>query len=204
MYLDVACGTGSLIKELTRIIPGIRAFGIDRSAQMVAVAKSKGVDADCADMSELPGSNLYDLITCTFDSLNYLPDTESLSATFRSIATHLKHQGLFVFDMITPYQVNERAPTFAAKYSRLDGADIVWLNDHQPDIWLTTIIIYRREGELYRRFAERHVSRAFSRETIEEQLETANLEVVHLYGDLDLSAPHTRSKRWYYVVRKSL
>ena len=37
--LDVACGTGLLLKQLLAQVPGIEAYGLDASADMLAQAR---------------------------------------------------------------------------------------------------------------------------------------------------------------------
>jgi ubiquinone/menaquinone biosynthesis C-methylase UbiE len=82
--LDVACGTGALLAHLCERGPGLEAYGVDASADMLARARaalrrSPGVRLERAELGTGATANLpyapgtFDLITCT-NTLHYLPD----------------------------------------------------------------------------------------------------------------------------------
>jgi ubiquinone/menaquinone biosynthesis C-methylase UbiE len=102
--LDLACGTGTLIAALLK--RGHACFGIDRSPEMIAIAEEKvkhysHVDFAIQDMQYLKLQESFDIATCTFDSLNYLTDIESVGNLFISTASALDDGGLFIFDSNT-------------------------------------------------------------------------------------------------------
>ena len=102
--LDLACGTGGLAIELAGY--GHTAHGLDISRQMVALARAKSRDMSSVsfkvqDMACFHTSVKYDLITCTFDSINYLREAASLKEMLRRVAAALEEHGLFIFDSNT-------------------------------------------------------------------------------------------------------
>jgi SAM-dependent methyltransferase len=102
--LDVACGTGVLAISLAS--RGHIVHGIDISSDMVAVAKSKTVNLPnisfkVQDMTRFAVRDEFDLITCTFDSLNYVLNIDDIEVMFIRVASSLKKSGLFVFDSNT-------------------------------------------------------------------------------------------------------
>lgn len=102
--LDIACGTGILAIALAR--QGYFVCGIDISPEMVTIAKAKSsgmanVSFDVEDMTRFHVRGKFDLITCTFDSLNYLLDINDVRAMFRRVTSALRKSGLFVFDSNT-------------------------------------------------------------------------------------------------------
>lgn len=102
--LDLACGTGALAIALAS--RGHSVYGIDISPEMVAIAKSKSVGMpnvsfDVQDMLRFCIQGKFDLITCTFDSLNYLLNIDDIKAMFYRVASTLRGSGLFVFDSNT-------------------------------------------------------------------------------------------------------
>ncbi|MFH1336381.1 MAG: class I SAM-dependent methyltransferase, partial [Candidatus Zixiibacteriota bacterium] len=102
--LDLACGTGTLALELVKRSHAV--FGIDISPQMIAIAKSKcsgfsHVSFEVQDMTQFCADGKFDLITCTFDSVNYLLNTDAVKAMFLRVASALFESGLFVFDSNT-------------------------------------------------------------------------------------------------------
>ena len=102
--LDIACGTGILAISLAS--RGHIVHGIDISPSMVALAQSKsanipGVSFEVQDMTRFIVRGKFDVITCTFDSLNYLLNINDVGAMFVRVALSLKKSGLFVFDSNT-------------------------------------------------------------------------------------------------------
>jgi ubiquinone/menaquinone biosynthesis C-methylase UbiE len=82
--LDVACGTGLLLKRLVELVPGIDIYGIDVSADMLLQARLalpkvssthfKQAQWGSGETVGLPyAPQTFDLITCT-NTLHYLPD----------------------------------------------------------------------------------------------------------------------------------
>src|SRR6266568_610032 len=82
--LDVACGTGLLLKQLLDLVPDIEAYGIDASADMLAQAQALLASRPQVRLEqvELPPSGsaylpyapaTFDLITCT-NALHAMPD----------------------------------------------------------------------------------------------------------------------------------
>lgn len=102
--LDVACGTGILAISLAS--RGHIVHGIDISPSMVALAQSKsanmpGVSFEVQDMTRFIARGEFDIITCTFDSLNYLLNIGDVEAMFACAALALRKSGLFAFDSNT-------------------------------------------------------------------------------------------------------
>lgn len=104
---DVACGTGSFVRYLGRL--GLRRlYGVDRSADMlrIAITKNRGNGARflLQDFHRLRLPLAVDLITCNFDSLNYLLDAGDLLRALRRFHANLAPGGTLIFDMITRQQ----------------------------------------------------------------------------------------------------
>ena len=102
--LDLACGTGTLIIALAK--RGHACLGIDLSPEMIAIAREHAehypdVEFEIQDMQNLQLEKRFDLVTCTFDSLNYLTDMAHLKNMFMSAASVLDSGGLFIFDSNT-------------------------------------------------------------------------------------------------------
>jgi ubiquinone/menaquinone biosynthesis C-methylase UbiE len=104
--LDIACGTGILALALAK--QGYSVQGVDISPEMVALAKVKSsgmanVSFNVGGMTDFKVADEFDLVTCTFDSLNYLITTDELKKMFDCVARSLCKSGLFVFDS-NPHQ----------------------------------------------------------------------------------------------------
>jgi ubiquinone/menaquinone biosynthesis C-methylase UbiE len=79
--LDVGCGTGSLLKELSRSGKELNLYGIDLSPEMINAARVKLKDEKRIELYEksaadLPfESNFFDYVVC-MNSLHHHPDPE--------------------------------------------------------------------------------------------------------------------------------
>ena len=96
--LDLCCGTGLLIAHLDAL--GYRAFGVDESSGMLAIA---GRNAPCAhlqqaDMSGFHWNTRFDAVVCLYNSVNHTRSLDHLRAALANVARHLHPRGLFLFD----------------------------------------------------------------------------------------------------------
>jgi SAM-dependent methyltransferase len=122
---DLCCGTGTTAIELARLLGGKaarrvggehpsadgplqpRIYAVDRSRQMLAVAREKfrragvNVRAIHADMRRFRLPQPVDLITCEFDAINHLARKRELQSVARAVARALRPGGWFVFDANT-------------------------------------------------------------------------------------------------------
>ena len=117
-YLDLACGTGNMTKEIAKYFK--HTWAVDLSYDMLTEAEDKlrgcKIKAKfvCQDISDLDLKSKFDLVTCILDSTNYILDTEKLKNYFVSVYKHLNDKGIFIFD-INSYVV--KICIFFAKYS---------------------------------------------------------------------------------------
>ena len=103
--LDVACGTGILLKELLERVPGIEVSGVDASADMLAQARIalkdqprvqlEQVEVGTGETANLPyAKETFDLITCT----NALHDMPEPVATLSGLRRLLAPEGQLVVE----------------------------------------------------------------------------------------------------------
>jgi ubiquinone/menaquinone biosynthesis C-methylase UbiE len=78
--LDVGCGTGAFLEAVVTAHPGVRALGIDLSAEMLGVARERLRDAaklQIGDAEHLPLTDGdVDLVVCV-DSLHHYPHPQT-------------------------------------------------------------------------------------------------------------------------------
>ena len=109
--LDVACGTGLLLKQLLAQVPGIEAYALDASAVMLAQARvalqdQPHVHLECMQIRKGMASNLpyaqkhFDLITCT----NALHDIPEAVALLSGLGRLLAPGGQLVVEDFAPRQ----------------------------------------------------------------------------------------------------
>jgi SAM-dependent methyltransferase len=99
-HLDLACGTGLALDAFrTR---GWRSTGIDASLAMLQVAQRRVPRVIAGDLRALPLRSKFARITCLYDSLNHMLDSDDLLAAFRSVRGVMSDDSLFLFDMNHP------------------------------------------------------------------------------------------------------
>lgn len=100
--MDLACGTGSLTRELAQ--RGYEMIGVDLSPEMLAEAAEKNQDVDgippiflCQSMDKLNLYGTIDACVCCLDSVNYVTDPKKLQKAFERVYLFLMPgRGVFV------------------------------------------------------------------------------------------------------------
>lgn len=106
-HLDAGCGTGTLLQFLRQ--GGWDSVGIDISAGMLrALRDARGpLPVAQADLRALPFEHGVDIVTCLFDSLNFLLDDDGLRAAIAGFAAALRPGGIAYFDIVTERMVTD-------------------------------------------------------------------------------------------------
>jgi SAM-dependent methyltransferase len=210
--VDVACGTG--VAAIKFAMAGYRVTGVDRSPQMLAQASRRvskaglqGVALAEADMRDFALDEPADLVTCMYDSLNYLLEEADLLAAFRSAATALRDGGLYIFDMNTVFGLAEGWGS--RDFIRWDHDDCFivcrscW--DYERSINTLTLHGFTRQGKHWERFTETHVQRGYPVATIQALLERAGLTVLTVcdFFTQDAAKPGPKTNRVLVVAQKT-
>ncbi|MED1563350.1 methyltransferase [Alkalihalobacillus alcalophilus ATCC 27647 = CGMCC 1.3604] len=206
--LDVGCGTGELLIRFLKA--GAVATGVDLSTEMLMVAKEKAEKMNLnpllieQDMSTMDKLGEYHVVTVFCDSLNYLQEEEEVKKTFASIYRQLKADGLFLFDVHSPYKVNHvyLQQTFADA-----GEDISYIwNSFSGEVQNSvehelTFFVLTEDGK-YDRFEELHKQRTYDWQTYQKWLVQTGFVVEQITADFDESAPTDKSERIFFKARK--
>jgi len=96
--LDIGCGTG---KHLSGFPESVLKCGVDRSAAMIAEARTKSI-SNCLffenDIAEFRIPNRFDLVYSLFHVLSYQTTATAVKEMLRAIAHHLTDDGLAILD----------------------------------------------------------------------------------------------------------
>lgn len=207
MILDLACGTGKLTSELAA--RGFDMTGVDISEEMLGVASERAKKAKldilflCQSMCKLDLYGTYDAVYCCFDSLNYLTRAHELSECFHLVHNYLNPDGIFIFDMNTPYKF-EKIYADNSYILEADKLFCAWQNYYNPknkmcDFYLS--FFEETENGLYKRSDEVQRERCYSQKAILKALKETNLELIEIVGE-DRSSPATDTDgRHYYIVK---
>ncbi|MGN0145127.1 MAG: class I SAM-dependent DNA methyltransferase [Clostridium sp.] len=205
-YLDLACGTGNVAVRVCKDFKNT--FAVDLSDDMLNVAfekfKANRVRAKviCQDMCELSLNHKFDLISCVLDSTNYITEDEDLHAYFSRVYDHLKDDGLFIFDINSYYKLSEVLGNNIYTYSTED-IFYTWENTFEDDIlnMFLTFFVKNKE-DLYERFEEEHIERAYTEEDIEQALNQCNFKLAGKFDGYSQNPVHNHSERILYIVKK--
>jgi ubiquinone/menaquinone biosynthesis C-methylase UbiE len=197
--LDIACGTGILAISLAK--RGHIVHGIDISPEMVAVAKSKSpkipnVSFGVQDMRRFVVRDKFNLITCTFDSLNYVLNIHGVKATFHRVASSLKKSGLFVFDSNTSQQYTTAGS--GSQKRNLGGQSFIqsWTYDPVRKLAMTTFEFTDGSKEVHRQ-------RPYDLSELGPILTSSGLRPVRAWSGFNRSPYDAESARLFCVAKKN-
>lgn len=204
-YLDIACGTGNLTKELSSNFKNT--WAVDLSMEMLTEAEVK-LRAECKkarficqDITSLQLNRRFDLITCCLDSTNYIIDEEQLELYFSGVYKHLKENGIFIFDINSYYKLTEVLGDNIFTYNS-DDVVYVWENSLEDDIVNMYLTFFIKQDELYKRFDEEHEERAYKEETIEYYLKKVGFSVIKRLDNYEYKDVKENTERIVYVLKK--
>lgn len=219
LLLDLACGTGSMTLELAA--RGYDMIGVDGSADMLAAAFERaGGRPDILflqqDMRSFELYGTVGAVTCCLDSLNYLLSPADLAKCFATVHNYLDPDGLFLFDMNTPYKFREiygsRAYVLEDELVWDEGTETEeraavycgWQNLYDPETAICDFDLSLFEelpNGSYRRSDEHQQERCYTMEEITEALQASRLELLGVWSDYAFSAPDAQTERWYFAAR---
>lgn len=208
--LDVACGTASSTIPFAK--RGYRMVGVDRSRDMLAIAKAKaaasGLEIEFAqqDMRHLEPAKLktakaFDLVICLYDSLNYITDPRELEAALPGFLAAVRPGGLFVFDVNAARRLSLMTET--SLFLEGPGWSFIERNEYDPASYMWRIEVtgfLRSRGNLYRRFREVHRERSYSEKEMRAMLKRAGFETLAAYSAFGFEPADAESARIYFVA----
>lgn len=200
--IDLATGTGAAAIEMAA--GGIRVTGFDRSREMLRQARRKAtalglpIDWRIGSMDRFESAEPVDLVTCFYDSINYLLEPELLSECFAAVARSLRPGGWFVFDVNT-------IGRFEADWNRTtqvayEDDDLLCLfrstYDAQTNLSPLLLTVFERDttnSAVWRRWDEEHIERGYPLALLRSQLEAAGfiIEAIQAFNEtvMDIHGP---------------
>ena len=199
-WLDLCCGCGSLLKFVCE--GGFEAVGLDISPHQLKHAKRSAPSARFVhcDVRQLDLPRKFDVITCLFDSLNYLTRKKDIERVFRRARRHLAGDGLFAFDVNTFEGLRDQWCKSTVARSRSRAIIIDTSFNEKRALGRCVITGFIKTGGAYRRFEEEHLERGYRPCEIEGLLSRAGL-AFEKYDGNTLSAAGERSGRLLYLCR---
>ena len=204
--LNLACGTG--VMEPTWAEQGLSVLGIDQSEEMIREALRKterfeDVEFRVGDMRNFNLKQRFDLITCLYDSLNYLTEPSDVQLFFDCVKAHLQPGGAFIFDVATEANILENftSTTYA---ENLEDFAYIWENGYnlKTKICQSDFAFFHRDPQtgLFERRTETHYQRMYTTRDLTRWLRKSGLSVIASYDGVTLEPIHSGSDRIHFVV----
>jgi ubiquinone/menaquinone biosynthesis C-methylase UbiE len=208
--LDLACGEGTFAVAMANM--GLRVTGVDLSPDMLEIARQRAATEGVRvrflhqDMRFLRLRGRFDLVTCWFDSLNYLLEIDDLSRAFAGVSRVLDDNGVFVFDVNT---IRGLAVEWVREpsYVHMNSGDSFLVSVPQYDaavkIASLHIIGFAREDKRWVRIDEVHRERGYTLKEIRQCLKRAGLRELACWASLDrMEKPKRNTARVWFVARR--
>lgn len=209
LVLDLGCGSGNLTLPLSQ--KGYDMIGVDLSWEMLEMARDKtaqaGLQEDILylnqDMTDFELYGTVDGVICGLDGINYLTDKRDVLRCFKLVSLYLNPQGMFLFDLNTPYKFQHVLGNNTFVYD-MEQVYCVWQNHYDPKSKLCEfdITLFAQEGDHYVRYEEQQIERAYQVEEVENLLKRAGLRLEGVYREKDLGKPQKTSQRLFFAARK--
>lgn len=210
--LDLCCGTGTA--AILMCEAGYDVAGLDGSAYMLRMARQKTaykklpirfIHQQLPDFHIKNGrkTRTFDLITCFYDSLNYLLTEKDLKRCFRAVHDHLNPGGLFICDMNTFH-------AFRHVWSKTHAGcheEVAWIFESETDEKnrqaVLTATFFIKKKRHWERFSEVHRERAYNNTTIRRLLRQSKLDAIGLYKCFRFRKPDLKTNRIAVVAKKA-
>lgn len=202
-YIDLACGTCNITEYVHKEFQ--RTIAVDISPDMLSIGEEKlrykNITFICQDISKLNINESFDLATCSLDGSNYIIEDKELQNYFNCVYKHLSNNGLFIFDMNSYYKLINIMGNNLFNY---DDKNVVymWQNTCENEIVDMDLTFFIKEKELYRRFDESHVERAYTEEAVTKYLKESGFKILEVLDGYTNNNATVNSERILYIAQK--
>lgn len=202
---DLGCGTGDLTIMLKQA--GYDMIGVDLSCEMLSVLREKASENDIFDILLLQQNllklDLYGTINAavsTFDTLNHIGPYNQLKKAIARIALFIEPDGVFVFDINSPYK-HEHVLADNTFVITAEDARCVWTNKFDTQKLLThiNIQITYDDGQV---FTESFNEYSYTIEQIENALNKAGMQICEICDGESYTQLREDTQRYLIVAKK--
>lgn len=220
--LELGCGTGRITTPIAHA--GINILGVDESAKMLKIAKSKtellGRHKKCIafskqNMEDFKSHKLFSLIIIPYKTFLYLTKPEDQVACLGNCFRHLKRNGKLIIDIYSPrLDVINHCLTQKSKWeyveTLIDKKNKLTIKRYDKRVYRPEIqvleqtskyIEYNQNHKEMRQIKMRTTSRYIFRYEMEFLLKLAGFEKIFLYGSFNKEKYTNRSKTMLWIAQ---
>lgn len=175
--LEIACGTGELMKFLKK---DYKIDGLDINSLFIDIAKQKNPECEyyIEDMRDFHINKKYDIIICLYGAIGYTKNKKNLLATFKSFKKHLNENGYIIIEpWYTPLSW-EPNKIHITQYTDCE-ISIVRMAQGEPNGNILFHYLVGKEGEITH-FTEYFYFGLFFESEIIDAFSSIGFEVIHL------------------------
>ncbi|MFA5276470.1 MAG: methyltransferase domain-containing protein [Candidatus Omnitrophota bacterium] len=206
--LDIGCGTGNHDSGFVK--KGYKVAGIDRSREMISIAKNRfsaenRLEFSIRDVSNFSLRKKFDIAVSLFHVMDYLPVNEVFLESLINIRKHLKKGGLFIFDFWYGPAVLAQRPVKKIKEVQDINIKIkriatpkMHFDENTVDVDYRTVVLNKNNG-LTKVVSERHKMRYFFLPELHFMLREAGFRIVKSLKWLSVKEGPT-PKSWSGVI----
>ena len=207
--LDLGCGTGSMALALAA--RGYDMIGVDASPDMLAVAHERAMQKGmaerilylCQDMCDFELYGTVEAVVCCLDAVNHITDRAALSRCFHWVHNYLVPDGLFIFDVNSPYKFAEIYGDRAYVLED-NGVLCAWQNVYRPgtrvcDFYIS--LFAEDEDGRYTRTDAHQRERMYTLPSLKRLLSENGMELLTVCADFEFGDVRKDSERYYIVAR---
>ena len=126
------------------------------------------------------------------------------SATFSHVFNHLETEGVFMFDVHTPFKMN----TLFNNQSYIDESEKVFLGweavqgEEPLSVWHDMSFFIKQDDNQYARFDESHYQRTYAEADYIEMLNNVGFNQITTFVDFDIKNNSHEGHRLFFIVKK--
>lgn len=207
LLADFGCGTGELTLMLAQA--GYDVIGIDQSEEMLSVLRDKADELGLTGrvlllQQDLLQLDLYGTIRAavsTFDTFNHIGPLERFEQAIAKAAFFMEKDGVFVFDLNTPYK---HAAVLGNETFDLDAEDARcrWQNRYDPAAGRVDIEISIHDKQTGEDWRETFSEYSYALDTVRALLDRYGFTLARLADGETFGEPRPESQRWIFTAVK--
>jgi SAM-dependent methyltransferase len=215
--LELGCGTGlhaSLLASAGLQVIGVEISetmflqSLDRAAQVNAKAGLGSFSAMPGDARTIRIDQHVDAVISLFHVVSYQTTNNDVLQMFETAAIHLRHDGIFIFDVWYGPAVVTTRPAVRVKRMASDSIAVLRVAEPELDMNLNrvdvdyTVLVTDKVSGAVETFGERHSMRYFFRPELELIAKVSGFDIIHSEEWLTGNRPSENTWGVTFVARK--